>query len=59
MTGAVLEDSEYLAEIIRNKLVLRKPFFAKELIDFIESSFAEVSGQIGSDPNRSLAGYSM
>src|SRR3984885_8107640 len=39
MTGAVLEDSEYLAEITRNKLVLRKPFFPKELIDFIDSSF--------------------
>jgi CheY-like chemotaxis protein len=39
MTGAVLEDSEYLADITRKKLVLRKPFFPKELIDFIDSSF--------------------
>jgi CheY-like chemotaxis protein len=39
MTGAVPEDSEYLAEITRNKLVLRKPFFPKQLIDFIDSSF--------------------
>jgi CheY-like chemotaxis protein len=39
MTGAELEDSEYLADITRNKLVLRKPFSPKELIDFIDSSF--------------------
>ena len=39
MTGAVLEHSEYLAEITRNKLVLRKPFSPKQLIDFIDSSF--------------------
>jgi hypothetical protein len=35
----VLEDSEYLAEITRNKPVLRKPFSPKQLIDFIDSSF--------------------
>jgi CheY-like chemotaxis protein len=39
MTGAVLEDSEYLAEITRNRLVLRKPFNPQQLIDFIDSSF--------------------
>jgi CheY-like chemotaxis protein len=39
MTGTVLEDSEYLAEINRNKLVLRKPFSPTQLIDFIGSSF--------------------
>jgi CheY-like chemotaxis protein len=39
MTGAVLEDSEYLAEITRNKPVLGKPFSPKQLIDFIDSSF--------------------
>jgi CheY-like chemotaxis protein len=33
MTGAVLKDSEYLAEVTRNKLVLRKPFSPKQLID--------------------------
>jgi CheY-like chemotaxis protein len=60
MTGAVREDFEYLSEITRNKLVLRKPFTPKQLIDFIDSSFLLWSqAQICSDPNRPLEGYSM
>jgi hypothetical protein len=49
-----------LSEITRNKLVLRKPFTPKQLIDFIDSSFLLWSqAQICSDPNRPLEGYSM
>jgi hypothetical protein len=60
MTGAGLEDSECLAEITRNKLVLRKPFPPKELIDFIDSSFLLRSqAQICGDANRPMEGYSM
>jgi len=58
MTGAGLEDFEYLAEISTNQLVLRKPFTPKQLIDFIDSSFLLWSqAQISSDPNRPLEGY--
>jgi two-component system, cell cycle sensor histidine kinase and response regulator CckA len=39
MTGAALEDFEYLVESTRNRLVLRKPFNPQQLIDFIDSSF--------------------
>jgi len=60
MTGAVLEDSEYLAEITRNRLVLRKPFSPKQLIDFIDANFLLRSqAQICSDPNRPVEGYSI
>ena len=37
MTGALPEDDEYLAEITRKKLLLRKPFSAKQLVEFIDS----------------------
>jgi DNA-binding response OmpR family regulator len=37
MTGALPEDDEYLAEITREKLVLRKPFSPKQLVEFIDS----------------------
>jgi DNA-binding response OmpR family regulator len=39
MTGALPEDDEYLAEITRKKLLLRKPFSAKQLVEFIDSHF--------------------
>jgi len=41
MTGALPEDDEYLAEITRKKLLLRKPFSAKQLVEFIDSYFNE------------------
>jgi uncharacterized CHY-type Zn-finger protein len=34
-------DDEYLAEITRKKLLLRKPFSAKQLVEFIDSHFNE------------------
>src|SRR5258707_3702771 len=37
MTGALPEDAEYLAEITREKLLLRKPFSPKQLVEFIDS----------------------
>jgi DNA-binding response OmpR family regulator len=41
MTGASLEDDEYLVEIAKKKLLLRKPFLPKELVEFIDSHLAE------------------
>ena len=41
MTGALPEDDEYLAEITREKLLLRKPFSPKQLVEFIDSHFDE------------------
>jgi DNA-binding response OmpR family regulator len=41
MTGALPEDDEYLAEITRENLLLRKPFSAKQLVEFIDSHFNE------------------
>jgi DNA-binding response OmpR family regulator len=41
MTGALPEDDEYLAEITRKTLLLRKPFSAKQLVEFIDSHFNE------------------
>jgi two-component system OmpR family response regulator len=41
MTGALPEDDEYLAEITREKLLLRKPFSPKQLVEFIDSHFNE------------------
>jgi DNA-binding response OmpR family regulator len=42
VTGASLEDDVYLAEIAKEKLLLRKPFSPKELVEFIDSHLAEV-----------------
>ena len=36
MTGASLEDDDYLVEIAKKKLLLRKPFSPKTLIEFID-----------------------
>jgi len=41
MTGALLEDDEYMAEIAEKRLLLRKPFLPKELVEFIDSHLAE------------------
>jgi DNA-binding response OmpR family regulator len=41
MTGALPEDDEHLAEITREKLLLRKPFSPKQLVEFIDSHFYE------------------
>lgn len=41
MTGALLDDDEYIAEIAKRKLLLRKPFLPKELVEFIDSHLAE------------------
>jgi DNA-binding response OmpR family regulator len=41
MTGAFLENDEYIAEIAKKKLLLRKPFSPKELVEFIDSHLAE------------------
>jgi CheY-like chemotaxis protein len=39
MTGALPEGAERLAEITREKLLLRKPFWPKQLLEFIDSHF--------------------
>jgi DNA-binding response OmpR family regulator len=36
MTGASLEDNEYLADIAKKNLLLRKPFSPKNLLEFID-----------------------
>ena len=41
MTGALLDDDEYIVEIAKRKLLLRKPFLPKELVEFIDSHLAE------------------
>jgi CheY-like chemotaxis protein len=39
MTGALPEGAERLAEITREKLLLRKPFSPRQLLEFIDSHF--------------------
>ena len=39
MTGALPEGAERLADITREKLLLRKPFWPKQLLEFIDSHF--------------------
>jgi DNA-binding response OmpR family regulator len=39
VTGALPEGDERLAEITRKKLLLRKPFSPKQLVEFIDSNF--------------------
>jgi CheY-like chemotaxis protein len=41
LTGAILEDAGYAAEIAGKKLLLRKPFSPKQLVDFIDWHFAQ------------------
>jgi DNA-binding response OmpR family regulator len=50
VTGASLEDDVYLAEIAKEKLLLRKPFSPKELVEFIDSHLAEVVSQSRKEP---------
>ena len=45
VTGASLEDDVYLAEIAKKKLLLRKPFSPKALVEFIDLHLAEVVSQ--------------
>jgi CheY-like chemotaxis protein len=39
ITGALPEDDESAAQLAKKKLVLRKPFFPKQLVDFVDSQF--------------------
>jgi CheY-like chemotaxis protein len=41
LTGALLEDAGRVAEIARKKLLLRKPFSPKQLVEFIDWHFAQ------------------
>jgi CheY-like chemotaxis protein len=41
LTGSLLEDAEWAAEIARKKLLLPKPFSPKQLVDFIDWHFAQ------------------
>ena len=41
MTGALPESDEYAAELASKKLLLRKPFSLRQLIEFIEPHFGE------------------
>src|SRR5262252_5288956 len=41
MTGALPESDEYAAEMAGKKVLLRKPFSAKALIEFIDSHLGE------------------
>jgi CheY-like chemotaxis protein len=50
VTGASLEDDVYVAEIAKQKLLLRKPFSSKELVEFIDSHLAEVVAQSRKEP---------
>jgi CheY-like chemotaxis protein len=40
ITGSLSEDEDYTAAIARKKLLLRKPFFPQQLVEFIDSHFA-------------------
>ena len=39
ITGAVPEDDESAAQLTKKKLLLRKPFFPKQLLEFLDSHF--------------------
>ena len=39
ITGALPEDDESAAQLAREKLLLRKPFLLKQLVEFIDSHF--------------------
>jgi two-component system cell cycle sensor histidine kinase/response regulator CckA len=41
MTGALPESDEKAAEMARERLLLRKPFSPKELLEFVDSHFEE------------------
>jgi len=46
MTGVLPEGAEDLAEITREKLLLRKPFSPKQLVEFIDSHINENGLQV-------------
>ena len=39
ITGALLKDDESTAQLAKKKLLLRKPFFPKQLVEFVDSHF--------------------
>jgi DNA-binding response OmpR family regulator len=39
ITGALAEDDESAARLAEKKLMLRKPFFPKQLVEFVDSHF--------------------
>ena len=39
MTGALPEDEESAAQLVKKRLLLRKPFFPKQLVEFVDSHF--------------------
>jgi DNA-binding response OmpR family regulator len=41
ITGSVSEDDDYVAPIARKKLLLRKPFSPRQLVEFIDLHFVE------------------
>jgi CheY-like chemotaxis protein len=41
ITGSLSEDDAYAAAIAREKLLLRKPFLPKQLVEFIDSHIAQ------------------
>lgn len=47
LTGALLEDAECAAEIATKKLLLRKPFSPKQLVEFIEWHLAQSGLGVG------------
>jgi CheY-like chemotaxis protein len=44
MTGALLESDEKAAEMVRKRLLLRKPFSPARLVEFIHSHLGQDSG---------------
>jgi DNA-binding response OmpR family regulator len=43
ITGTLSEDDDYVAPIVRKKLLLRKPFSPRQLVEFIDLHVAENS----------------
>jgi CheY-like chemotaxis protein len=39
ITGALPEDDESATQLAKKKLLLRKPFFPKQLVEFVDSQF--------------------
>lgn len=47
LTGALLEDAEFAAEIAAKKLLLRKPFSPEQLVEFVDWHFAQSGLSVG------------
>ena len=45
MTGALPENDEQAVEMVREKVLLRKPFSPKQLIEFIDPHFTETASE--------------